>query len=247
MADSVSSSRPARIALVGDRSEAVHAHVKIPRLIEALSLDGGSRVEIYWLHSASLTDAAHLAGFDGIWAVPGSPYENTDGVLTAVGVARTSDIPFLGTCGGFQHMLLEFARNVCGLADAESTESSPDATCLLITPLECSLLGEEATVTIKPGTRAAQLMGAGSSTERFFCRYGLNPEFQAIIEQNGMVLSGSDELGDARIAELPGHPFFIGTLFQPELSSDATWVHPVIAGFVSAARERASVVTLART
>jgi CTP synthase (UTP-ammonia lyase) len=247
MPDSVSSSRPARIALVGDRSEAVPAHVKIPRLIEALSLDGGSRVEIYWLHSTSVTDAAHLAGFDGIWVVPGSPYENPEGVLTAVAVARTSDIPFLGTCGGFQHMLLELARNVCGLADAENAEASPEASRLLIAPLECSLLGEEAVVSIEHDTLAAKLMGAGSSTERFFCRYGLNPEFKATIEGNGMVLSGSDELGDARIGELPGHPFFMGTLFQPELSSDATWVHPVISGFISAARERGNLVTSART
>lgn len=237
--------RPARIALVGDRSETVHAHVKIPAFLESLALEEGVRVEIYWVHSASITDPAYLAGFDGIWIVPGSPYESTEGVLTAVTVARTHRIPFLGTCGGFQHMLLEFAREVCGMSDAANAETSPDASCLLIAPLECSLLGEEADVTPRAGTLAARLMGEGPRPERFFCRYGLNPEYRTTIEQGGMVLSAVDDAGDPRVGELPGHPFFLGALFQPELSSDATWVHPLIAGFVAAVRERAAAAVLA--
>ena len=230
--------RPARIALVGDRSETIHAHVKIPTLVDSLSTAGGPRTEIYWVHSTAAAGAACLAGFDGIWIVPGSPYASAEGALVAVEVARTARIPFLGTCGGFQHMLLEFARDVCGIDDAANAEATPDAPRLLVTPLECALLGAETEISVVPGTLAASLMGAGRRTERFFCRYGLNPEFRSTIERHGMVFAGSDALGDPRVAELPGHPFFLATLFQPELSSDATWVHPVIAGFVAAARSR---------
>ena len=183
---------------------------------------------------------ADVVGFDGIWVVPGSPYENRDGVLAAIGAARAARIPLLGTCGGFQHLLLEFARNVCGLLGVENAEQHPGAPELLIVPLACSLLGEEATVIIESGSIAARAMGAGPSTERFFCRYGLSAEYEGVLERHGLVISGRDELGDARIAELPGHPFFVGSLFQPELTSDPTWVHPLIVSFAAAVRIRAA-------
>jgi CTP synthase (UTP-ammonia lyase) len=160
-------------------------------------------------------------------------------VLSAVTAARSLGLPFLGTCGGFQHLLLEYARNVCGLAGVVNGEEYPSAPRQLIVPLACSLLGEEATIVIAPGTRAAEAMGAGPSTERFFCRYGLNPEFAAALVAHGLVFSGRDELGDARVAELPGHPFLVASLFQPELSSDEHWAHPLITAFARAVRARA--------
>jgi CTP synthase (UTP-ammonia lyase) len=226
------SAPPARIALVGDRSSSVPAHDRIPALMR-------QPIELYWMHSTTLSHPDDVAGFDGIWVIPGCPYENRDGVLAAVEAARTNRIPMLGTCGGFQHLLLEFARNVCGLTTVEHGEQFAEAPELLIVPLECSLFGEEATVTIEPGTRAAAAMGAGPTTERFFCRYGLNRDYVATLEAHGLVISGRDGFGDARVAELPDHPFFLGSLFQPELSSDATWVHPLIAAFADAVCEHA--------
>ncbi|MDA8292372.1 MAG: hypothetical protein M0Z33_11950 [Actinomycetota bacterium] len=236
--DDTTTYRPTRIALVGDRSETIRAHAKIPSLLDPLSSSGSPRLEIYWIHSNEAHDAACLGGFDGIWVIPGSPYESAAGVLAAIEVARTEGIPFLGTCGGFQHALLEFARDVCALTEAANAEESPDAELLLITPLECSLLGEEAEIVVAPGTLAASLMGPGRRTERFFCRYGLNTEFRSLLESRGMVFSATDTNDDPRVAELPGHPHFLASLFQPELASDATWVHPVIVGFVAAARAR---------
>jgi CTP synthase (UTP-ammonia lyase) len=233
--------RPARIALVGDRSPLVQAHAKIPILIDVLSRTGDNRVEPYWLHSTTIEGPESVDGFDGVWVVPGSPYENAEGVIAAVEWARTGGIPYLGTCGGFQYMLIEFARHVCGIAAASHAESDPDAAESLIVPLSCSLLGEEAPVRIRPSTLAAELMGAGSSTERFFCRYGLSVEYAARLEAGGLVFSGQDDDGSVRVAELPSHPFFIGSLFQPELSSDPSWVHPLISGFVDAARRRAGL------
>jgi len=173
--------------------------------------------------------------------IPGSPYENVDGVLHAVQTAREQAIPFLGTCGGFQHMLLEFARNVCGLTAVEHGETSPDADELLLVPLECSLLGEEAGITVLADTLAARIMGAGPTTERYFCRYGLNHHYLAALESAGLVVSGRDEQGDVRIAELSNHPFFLGSLFQPELSSDATWVHPILRAYAQAVRSHAAM------
>lgn len=227
-----------RLALVGDRSDRVAAHRVIPDLVGSAP-GAGASIEAYWLHSTSITGPGDLAGFDGIWAIPGSPYASEQGVLAAITAARTAAIPFLGTCGGFQHLLLEYARNVCGLQDAGHTESDPDAAVPLIVPLECSLLGEEAMVHVVAGTLAARVMGAGATTERYFCRYGLSAAFVDILTRHGLVVSGRDEQGDVRIAELESHPFFLGTLFQPELSSDATWVHPVVAAFLAAVRAHA--------
>jgi CTP synthase (UTP-ammonia lyase) len=230
---------PARIALVGDRSDSVQAHAKIPDLIDALNLAGDTAIECYWVRSCTVEGPDDLAGFDGVWVVPGSPYACRDGVFAAIHAARTRGVPFLGTCGGFQHMLLEYARSVCGLPEAEHAEQHPEAARQLIVPLDCSLLGEEAEVMIAPGTVAAEAMGPGVSTERFFCRYGLSRDFVANLVDGGLVMSGHDDRGDVRVAELPGHPFFVGSLFQPELSSDRSWVHPLITAFASAVRRRA--------
>ncbi len=228
-----------RIALVGDRSSTVRAHDRIPVILRALSGHDAEPLDAYWMHSTSIDATTDLTGFDGIWVIPGSPYENVDGVLHAITTARTNGIPFLGTCGGFQHMLLEFARNACDLTTVEHGETSPDADEQLLVPLECSLLGEEAGIDVVAGTLAASIMGAGPTTERYFCRYGLNTKYLATLQQHGLVISGRDLDGEVRIAELPGHPFFLGSLFQPELSSDATWVHPLLGAFSNAVRGHA--------
>jgi len=229
-----------RLALVGDRSASVQAHTKIPLLVDALTTPTDEPIELYWLHSTSISAPADVAGFDGIWVIPGSPYEHRDGVLSAITAARTEGIPLLGTCGGFQHLLLEFARNVCGLSKAENAEEHAQAPEQLIVPLACSLLGAEAPVVIEAGTTAAGAMGAGQSTERFFCRYGLNVDYLEVLQRHGLVVSGHDTFGDARVAELTGHPFYVGSLFQPELASDPTWVHPLIVAFAVAIRAHAA-------
>jgi CTP synthase (UTP-ammonia lyase) len=234
------------LALIGDRSPSVEAHVRIPGIISSRAAGADEPIEIYWLHSSSITSPDDLAGFDGIWVVPGSPYANPDGVLQAVTIARTHGIPFLGTCGGFQHLLLEFARSVCGLHSVQHGETHADAEELLLVPLECKLFGEEATVIVADATTAARAMGPGPSSERYFCRFGLNPDYEQALCAQGLTISGRDEAGDARIAEITAHPFFVGTLFQPELASDTTWVHPLISHFASAVRARAALMVSVR-
>jgi CTP synthase (UTP-ammonia lyase) len=236
-----SAARPPRVALIGDRSASVRAHTKIPALIDALAGPAGPAIEVYWLHSTAIGGPGDVAGFDGVWVVPGGPYQNTDGVLAAIRAARTERIPLLGTCSGFQNLLIEFARDVCGLTAVENAEQNPAAAEPIIVPLECSLLGEESTVVIAPGTIAAEAMGPGPTTERYFCRYGLNADYVEILERHGLVFSGRDAAGDVRVAELPGHPFCVTSLFQPELSSDPTWVHPLIAAFAGAVRAHSAV------
>lgn len=109
------------IALIGDFNEEVAAHRAIPRAIE---LTGKQNVHCQWLHSNDI-ELEKLAMFSAIWCVPGSPYANMENVLNAIQYARFNDIPFLGTCGGYQHVALEYARNVLGFTEADNTEVNP--------------------------------------------------------------------------------------------------------------------------
>ena len=229
----------ARVALVGDRSANVRAHARIPVLIEALLRREGIALDAYWIATPE-AEECDLSGFDAIWVVPGSPYASADGAIAAVRTARERRIPFLGTCGGFQHALLEYARHVCGLATVQNAEVTPEARDQLIVPLECSLVGHEEAVMVVPGTLAAKITGPGRRTERYHCAYGLNPAYLDALTGGGLRFSGYDDSGQVRIMELPGHPFFFGTLFQPELDGDGTHPHPVIVALAAAAAEHAT-------
>ena len=229
----------ARVALVGDRSANVRAHARIPVLIEALLRREGIALDAYWMATPE-AEECDLSGFDAIWVVPGSPYASADGAIAAVRTARERRIPFLGTCGGFQHALLEYARHVCELATVQNAEVTPEARDQLIVPLECSLVGHEEAVMVVPGTLAAKITGPGRRTERYNCAYGLNPAYLDALTSGGLRFSGFDDSGQVRIMELPGHPFFIGTLFQPELDGDGTHPHPVIVALAAAAAEHAT-------
>ena len=229
----------ARVVLVGDRSANVRAHARIPVLIEALLRREGIALDAYWIATPE-AEECDLRGFDAIWVVPGSPYASADGAIAAVRTARERRIPFLGTCGGFQHALLEYARHVCGLATVQNAEVTPEARDQLIVPLECSLVGHEEAVMVVPGTLAAKITGPGRRTERYHCAYGLNPAYLDALTCGGLRFSGFDDSGQVRIMELPGHPFFFGTLFQPELDGDGTHPHPVIVALAAAAAEHAT-------
>jgi CTP synthase (UTP-ammonia lyase) len=227
-----------RVALVGDRSPHVRAHQRLPGLLTALAGREGLPLDAYWIGTAE-AGVAELAGFDGIWLVPGSPYESMTGAMAAAQAAREILIPFLGTCGGFQHALLEFARGVCGQASVSHAEYTPGAPDPVIVPLACSLAGHELPVRITPGSLAEQALGAERTVERYHCSYGLSPGYLDLLRRHGLRFTGTDDSGEVRIAELPGHPFFLATLFQPELSGDAR-PHPVIRAFAAAVTARAA-------
>ncbi|WP_157548755.1 CTP synthase C-terminal region-related (seleno)protein [Nonomuraea candida] len=225
-----------RIALVGDRSPSVRSHVRIPSLMEALRERDGIAPDPYWMPT---DDVSGLEGFDGIWLLPGSPYRDEAGAVEAARVARERRIPFLGTCAGFQHMLLEYARHVCGL-DVAHAENEPGARDFLLTPLACSLAGHEGLVRLSPGTLIERIVGAPGTVESYICSYGLNETYKQALAGHGLVFSGHGEDGGVRVAELPGHPFFLATLFQPELAGDGRLPHPVISAFAAAAHHHAT-------
>ena len=232
--------RPAvRVALVGDRSDVVTAHRAIPRALALASDATGVEVTGVWVHTATIRDpAADLAGCDAVWAVPATPYASMAGALAAIRFARESRRPLLGTYGGFQHLLIEFARNVCGAAAADHAESSPGGHELVVTPLTCSLVEESGDIAFTPDSRLHAIFNGRTTHEGYHCRYGLNPAWRARLEAAGLRFTGFDAAGDVRAGELPAHPFFIGTLFQPERSGLRGERHPLISAFVAAAAAR---------
>lgn len=231
----------ARVALVGDRSPHVRSHTRIPGLLDALRERDGLDLDAYWIPTQDVADHRTLAGFDAIWVLPGSPYRSEAGALAAIRTAREGRIPLLGSCAGFQHVLLEYARNVAGLATAGHAENAPDTSAAdaVVVPLACSLVGHEGTVELTAGSRAEALIGAERSIERYHCNFGASPHHVELLRTHGLQFTGTDTDGEVRIAELPEHPFFLATLFQPELAGDGTRPHPLIRGLAAAAVARA--------
>ncbi len=229
---------PAPIGIVGDRDAQHPLHLATER---ALTDAAGAR-PIEWLATERLerggeggsgeTDLSRYAGF---LVSPGSPYRSMQGALTAIRYAREQRIPLLGTCGGLQHMLVEFARNVGGLPDADHAETNPNAPHLAVTPLVCSLAGQIGAVRVLEGTRAASAYGTTEIEEPFFCTYGLNPEYRPLLESRGLRVSGFGTDGEVRIVELSAHPFFVGTLYVPQARHVPGKPHPLIGALVAAA------------
>src|ERR1044071_8581059 len=143
------------VALVGDRSPSVRAHARIPQLIDALRRRDGVVVDPYWVPSPEALQG--LEGFDGIWIVPGSPYESPEGAIQAARTAREQQIPFLGTCGGFQHAILMLARDLAGIKDAAHAEYGGDEGEMVLVELACSLVGHEGAISYEPGTRMSRI------------------------------------------------------------------------------------------
>ena len=228
-----------RVALVGDYNLKVIAHQAIPVALRLAGEALNQRVEEVWIHTASLTNPAlQLERFDGIWCVPASPYANMEGALGAIRFARESGRPFLGTCGGFQHTLIEYARNVCGLADAEHAESNPTAAFPLISPLTCALVETMGEMFLTEDSLIRKAYGAACITEGFHCNFGLNPDYSSRVLGASLRATAHDAAGEVRAVELSGHPFFVATLFQPERKALQSEVPPLVREFVRAASKR---------
>jgi len=221
-----------RIGVIGDFNPANPTHIATNAGIQHAAEVLGSAIETVWLP----TDlAVEYEKFQGLVGSPGSPYRSFDGALAGIRYARENNVPFLGTCGGFQHLLIEYARNVMGFADAAHAESDPYASLLFITRLSCSLVGKSMEVTIKPGSKAAAAFHADRSTEAFYCNFGLNPQYREPLESAGLEVTGWDQDGEVRIVELASHPFYLGTLFVPQARSEAGKPHPLVLEFCRAA------------
>lgn len=225
-----------RIALVGDHNPAVIAHQAIPIALQLVSADLGVQVSSDWVATAAIRDAAKdLAGYQGIWCVPASPYENMQGALDAIQFVREQQVPFLGTCAGFQHALIEYARNVLSMKGADHAESNPDALKPLISKLSCSLVEVQSEIVLVPNSILHKSYGTLTITEGYRCSYGPSKECESLLFDGKFRVAARDAAGEVRGAELQGHRFFVGTLFQPERLALTGQIPPIVREFVRAA------------
>ena len=223
-----------QVGLIGDRNDAVVAHRAIPRALSLAADACAVAIDPVWVPTTQVGDGAALAEFDGLWCVPASPYLSMEGALEAIRVARERHVPFMGTCGGFQHAVIEYARNVLGWTDAEHAESAPDAGRAVIVPLLCSMVEVTDAVHLVAGSRLAAAYGTSDIVEGYHCNYGVSPAFRAALAEGPLRCSAVDDAGDLRGIELHGHPFFVATLFQHERAALQDRLPPAVRAFVQA-------------
>jgi CTP synthase len=245
-----SARREVRIAIVG---KYVHLADTYKSLNEALShgaVANGARVVLDFVDSESIDPedpAESLAHADGILVPGGFGERGSEGKIAAIRWARESGRPFFGICLGMQLAVIEYARHVLGLRDAESREFSDTAEHMLI-----ELMDEQRNVTAKggtmrlgsypcvlaPGSQAARIYGAEEIQERHRHRYEVNPDYVDQLEAAGLHLSGRSPDGRlVEMVELPAHPYFVACQFHPEFKSRPLAPHPLFRAFVRASLE----------
>jgi len=225
-----------RVGLIGDFNESQRAHQAIPKALQAVS-----EVECVWIPTESAgTD--QLAGFDGFWCVPGMPYRSAEGAMRAIRHARMTRTPFMGTSAGFQYAILEFARDVLGLTEADHQKSNPKSTMPVIAPLGCALAGVQSRVRFTDGSHLRKAYGTPDSVEEYHCSFGLNNRYRRLLEGNDLYVAAVDDQHEIRAVELDGHPFFVATLFQPEMRAAKS---PIVEAFVHSCAKRRNLATKA--
>ena len=223
------------LGLIGDYNALRTAHQAIPIALKLVSEVLQEEIRFEWVPTAEITSDSRIQAYDGLWCVPGSPYVNMEGAVLAIRYARESGQPFLGTCGGFQHMVVEYARNVLGWADADPGETASRGGRLVISALACSMVEVTDQVRLFANTKIREAYGAVEANEGYRCNYGMNPEFRTALTDGPLRASADDATGEVRAAELDDHPFFVATLFQPERTALKGVAPPLVTAFVRAA------------
>ena len=244
--------RKVEIALVGKYTQLHDAYLSVVEALHHGGIENRTEVSIRWVDSEELEKEGAermLSGIHGMIIPGGFGNRGTEGMIQAAEYARVRRIPYLGICLGMQMAMIEFARNVIGYADANSSELAPDTTHPVI-----DLMPEQKGVTdlggtmrlgaypcvLKNGSKASKLYGSEEIHERHRHRYEVNNEYRDVYEEKGMSLSGTSPDGHiVEMIELKDHPYFIATQAHPEFKSRPNHAHPLFAGLVKAAAEYA--------
>ncbi|MCF8144289.1 MAG: CTP synthase (glutamine hydrolyzing) [Deltaproteobacteria bacterium] len=241
------------IAMCGKYTRLEDSYASIIESFNHCSAHFRCKIDLKWVDTTDLKDASFLEALDGLVIPGGFGSRGTEGKIEAIRLAREQDIPFLGLCLGLQLAVIEFARNVCGLAGANSTEIAPDSPQPII-----DILPEQKEVTdkggtmrlgaypamLKEGTLVHSLYGKTEVSERHRHRYEVNPDYHGILQENGMVLSGMSLDGRlVEFIELPQLAFFVATQAHPELKSRMERPAPLFYGFVRACLDKAGAAS----
>lgn len=246
--------RRVRIAMVGKYMDLHDAYLSVTEAIKHAGAAHRAEVQIKYVDSESIEEhgpEALLGDVTGILVPGGFGKRGIEGKIMAIRFARENGIPYLGLCLGLQTAVIEFARNVCGLDGANSKEfdeATPHPVVIYlkeqeyVTELGGTMRLGAYPCTIRPGTLAERLYGERHISERHRHRYEVNNAYRPILTEHGLVISGTSPEGDlVEMIELPQdkHPFFIAVQFHPEFKSRPTRPHPLFAGFIGAAIEKA--------
>jgi CTP synthase len=245
----VNPSSRVKIAVAGKYTEFADSYKSVSEALIHGGIAHDVGVDVSWVGSDSFTSPTVareiLADFDGLLVPGGFGVRGVEGMVEAIRAARETGLPFFGICLGLQVAIVEFARNVCGLADSNSSEFAPECSNAVI-----SLMEEQQHVTDMGGTmrlgayicrlakasRAAEIYGVSEVRERHRHRYEVSNTYREQLIEHGLRLSGLSPDGSlVEMIELPSHPWFVGCQFHPELRSRPTRPHPLFAGFVGAA------------
>ncbi|WP_369297957.1 CTP synthase [uncultured Neglectibacter sp.] len=239
-----------KIALVGKYVKLHDAYLSVMEALRHAGYDHSAKVEIDWVDSETLTEenvASRLRDCHGMVIPGGFGHRGIEGMVLAAKYARESGLPFLGICLGMQIAVIEFCRNVCGIADANSGEFDEYGLHKVIDfmPDQNKEINKGGTLRlgsypcqIKPGTKMAECYGQELIHERHRHRYEFNNDYRETVEAAGMVLSGTSPDGHiVETVELPEHPFFVAGQFHPEFKSRPNRSHPLFRGLIGAAVE----------
>jgi CTP synthase len=242
--------RTVRIGLVGKYVTLGDSYLSVVEAVKHGGIAHDTKVEIVWIASDDLTENHDvLATLDGILVPGGFGVRGIEGKVAAIRYAREQNVPFLGLCLGLQCAVIEFARDACGLTDANSSEfeaTTPHPVIDLM-PDQKDILNKGGTMRLgvwacklEPGSTAHGLYGESVVLERHRHRYEVNNRYRRVMEEHGMTFSGTTIEGRlVEIIEIPSHPFFLATQFHPEFKSRPTRPHPLFRGFVGASLARA--------
>jgi CTP synthase len=243
--------RSVNIAVVGKYVDLKDSYLSHIEAFHHAGAEAGAKVSLVWVEAEDIEKNGpnnHLRNAQGILVPGGFGERGTEGKIQAIQYARQGGIPFLGVCFGFQLAVIEFCRHNLGYDDANSTELNPKSTHPVV-----DILPEQKTVhdlggtmrlgshpiILKEGSSAHRLYGALEINERHRHRYEINPDFISEIEKKGLLFTGSSDKGRRmEVAELPGHPYFMGSQFHPELKSRPNKPSRLHLGLVRAAMEQ---------
>ena len=239
------------VGLVGKYTELHDAYLSVAEALRHAGCALGAEVDIRWIDSEKVTDEAAedlLSPCAGILVPGGFGARGIEGMITAARYAREKGVPYLGLCLGMQIAVIEFARHVCGFADANSGEFDPDSAHKVIDflPDQSDETAKGGTLRlgaypcrIAPGTKMEECYKTGLISERHRHRYEFNNEFRSELQNAGLVISGTSPDGSlVETVEVGEHPFFVGVQYHPEFKSRPNKPHPLFLGFVGAAMEK---------
>jgi CTP synthase len=241
-----------RIAMVGKYMALQDAYISVTEAIKHGAIANGARAEIRRVDSEEIEKKGAqklLAEAQGVLVPGGYGDRGVEGKIMAIRHVRENKIPFLGLCLGMQCAVIEFARSVCGWADANSTEFNPKTghPVLDLLSAQQGVTDKGATqrlgaypMRVMPGTQARKVYGTARGSERHRHRYEVNNKFRSELEDRGLVVAGVNPDSDlVEMIELPDHPFFLASQFHPEFKSRPTRAHPLFREFVKAALKQA--------